>query len=108
MSNKAERFSWNARAKSFTYAGRGIWRFFRTEHNAWIHLAATFLIIALAFIFKLTRIEVICLVFCIAFVWVTEMINTAIEKAMDFITVERHERIKNIKDIFIDYTTIWK
>jgi diacylglycerol kinase (ATP) len=99
MSNKPEGFSWKARAKSFTFAGRGIWRFFRTEHNAWIHLAATFVIIAFAFLFKLTTIEVICIVFCIAFVWVTEMINTAIEKAMDFISTERHEQIRNIKDM---------
>ena len=41
----------------------------------------------------------ICIVFCIAFVWVTEMINTAIEKAMDFISTERHEQIRNIKDM---------
>ena len=99
MSNKRERFSWKARAKSFTFASRGIWRFFRTEHNAWIHLAATFVIIAFAFLFKLTTIEAICVVFCIAFVWVTEMINTAIEKAMDFISTDRHEQIRNIKDM---------
>ena len=99
MSNKPERFSWKARARSFKYASRGIWRFFRTEHNAWIHLGATFLIIAFAFFFKLTTIEAICIVFCIAFVWVTEMINTAIEKAMDFISTERHEQIRNIKDM---------
>ena len=99
MSNKPEGFSWKARARSFTYAGRGIWRFFRTEHNAWIHLAATGMIIVFAFLFKLTRIEAISIVFCIAFVWVTEMINTAIEKAMDFISIERHEQIRNIKDM---------
>jgi Diacylglycerol kinase len=99
MSNKPEGFSWKARAKSFTFAGRGIWRFFRVEHNAWIHLVATIIIIAFAFIFKLSRIEVICIVFCIAFVWVTEMINTAIEKVMDFISIERNEQIRNIKDL---------
>ena len=34
-----------------------------------------------------------------AFVWITEMINTAIEKAMDFITLEKHSQIKLIKDL---------
>ena len=99
MSNKPDAFSWKARIRSFSFAGRGIWRFFRTEHNAWIHLASTFVVTVLAFFFKLTTLESICIVFCIAFVWVTEMINTAIEKAMDFISVERHEQIRNIKDI---------
>lgn len=99
MTNKPDTFSWKARIKSFGFAGRGIWRFFRTEHNAWIHLTATIVVVLLAFFFNLTRYEAICIVFCIAFVWVTEMINTAIEKAMDYISIERHEQIRNIKDM---------
>ena len=35
----------------------------------------------------------------VALVLVTEMINTAIERAMDFITMDRHPYIKAIKDI---------
>ena len=31
-----------ARANSFRYAGRGVWTLVRTQHNAWIHAAATY------------------------------------------------------------------
>lgn len=43
--------------------------------------------------------EVIAISFSIALVWVTEMINTAIEKSMDLISLEKHPQIKIIKDI---------
>jgi diacylglycerol kinase (ATP) len=39
------------------------------------------------------------LAFAIAFVWVTEMINTCIEKIMDFISLENHPQIQFIKDV---------
>ncbi|HEU0064080.1 MAG TPA: diacylglycerol kinase family protein [Flavisolibacter sp.] len=99
MSNKETRFSWKARVKSFQFAGKGIWRFFRTEHNAWIHLGATVIVIACSVFLKITLNEAIVVTFCIAFVWVTEMINTAIEKAMDYITSERKDQIRDIKDM---------
>jgi hypothetical protein len=33
-----EEFSLIKRAKSFTHAGRGIWLFVKTTHNAWVHI----------------------------------------------------------------------
>jgi diacylglycerol kinase (ATP) len=41
----------------------------------------------------------IAVVFSIAFVWIAEMLNTAIEKSMDFISTQKHPQIKLIKDI---------
>jgi diacylglycerol kinase (ATP) len=99
MSNKETSFSWKARVRSFQFAGKGIGRFFRTEHNAWIHLGATIIVIACSFFLKITLNEAVVITFCIAFVLVTEMINTAIEKAMDYITIERNDQIRDIKDL---------
>ena len=99
MSNDPAKFSIKARLKSFVYAWAGIIRFFRTEHNAQIHLAVTIVVVFLSFFLKINKTETVAVVFAIAFVWVTEMINTSIEKAMDFITQERHPQIKNIKDM---------
>jgi diacylglycerol kinase (ATP) len=92
-------FSWKARLKSFKYAWEGIVSFFRLEYNAQIHLAITALVLVLSVTLKLTKWEVIAVVFSIAFVWVAEMINTVIERCMDFISIERHPQIKLIKDI---------
>ena len=92
-------FSWRARRKSFVYAGAGIWHLLRTEHNAWILLATT-VVVALASIYlKVSRFEMGLLFFAIALVWVAEMLNTCIEKTLDFITQKQCEEIKRIKDM---------
>ena len=64
-----------------------------------MHLASSILVTALALLVKVNVTEALLLVFAMAFVWITEMINTAIEKAMDFITLEKHSQIKLIKDL---------
>jgi diacylglycerol kinase (ATP) len=92
-------FSWKARLKSFKYAWEGIVSFFRLEYNAQIHLAITVLVLVLSVTLQLSKWEVIAVVFSIAIVWVVEMINTVIEKMMDFICIERHPQIKLIKDL---------
>jgi diacylglycerol kinase (ATP) len=92
-------FSTRARLKSFVYAWNGIIHFFRKEHNAQLHLVSTIVVIALSFYLKVSSAEAIFLAFAIGFVWVTEMINTAIEKAMDFISLEKHHQIKLVKDL---------
>jgi diacylglycerol kinase (ATP) len=92
-------FSWKARLKSFRYAWEGIVYFFRSEHNAQIHLAATLLVLVLSVTLGVNKWEAIAVVFSIAFVWIAEMINTAIEKTMDLISMEKHPQIKLIKDI---------
>jgi diacylglycerol kinase (ATP) len=93
------KFSWKERAKSFVYAWMGIVSFLRSEHNARLHLLATVAIITLSISVGITSAEAIALVLCMAVVWITEIINTAIEKTMDFISIEWHPRIKQIKDL---------
>lgn len=97
--SNAPAFSWKARLKSFVYAWEGIVSFFRREHNAQIHLAATVLVLVLSVTLGVNKWEAIAVVFSIAFVWIAEMFNTAIEKAIDFISIEKHPQIKLIKDI---------
>ena len=93
------KFSVKARFKSFIYALAGIKHFFSSQHNAWIHLLATAIVIFSAIIFHVSNSESIALAFAVGFVWVSELFNTAIEKIMDFITTERNPKIKLIKDI---------
>ncbi len=96
---KKEPFSFKKRGNSFQYAFQGIATFFKQEHNARIHLAATILVIVLSFVFPVSRMEAIALVLTVGFVWVAEIFNTAIEKTMDFISVEKNQQIKTIKDL---------
>lgn len=99
MRNTPTIFSWRARRRSFLYAGAGIYYLLKTEHNAWIHLAITVLVAGASVYFKISRFEMALLFFAIGLVWVTEMLNTCIEKTLDFITQKRCEEIKRIKDI---------
>jgi diacylglycerol kinase (ATP) len=92
-------FSWKARLKSFVYAWEGIISFFRGEHNAQIHLAIAFFILVLSLTLGVNKWEGIAVVFSIAFVWVAEMFNSAIEKTMNFISIDKHPQIKSIKDM---------
>lgn len=92
-------FSWKARLKSFVYAWQGVVWFFKRERNAQVHLAATVLVLVLSVTLGTNKWEAIAVVFSVAFVWITEMVNTAIEKAMDFISAERHPQVKLVKDL---------
>lgn len=93
------KFSVKARVKSFKYAINGIENFFDSELNAWIHLLATIVVIILAVVFNISGSETVALVLSIGFVWVSELFNTAIEKTMDFISADRSQKIRHIKDL---------
>jgi diacylglycerol kinase len=96
---EAEQFSIMARARSFKYAFEGLRSLFRRDHNIILHLVATIVVIALSIWVKVTTAEALVLVFSIGFVWVAELFNTAIEKIMDLISMQRHPQIKFIKDV---------
>ncbi len=96
---KQLQFSLKSRVSSFGFAFEGLFSFFRNEANAWIHLASTLVVAALALYCKLSPNEIICLVIVTGFVWVAELFNTAIERMMDFVSRERHPGIKIIKDL---------
>jgi diacylglycerol kinase (ATP) len=96
---QAERFSLKKRADSFYYAMDGIVWFFKTEHNAWLHLAATAGVVALVIVYGVSTLEAVLLIFSIGFVWASEVFNTCIEKILDFISTEKHPQIRLIKDM---------
>lgn len=85
--------------KAFVYAGRGIKYFFTYDRNGRIYLVAGTATIMAGFVFKVSGIEWLILLLCIALVIVCEMINAAIEKLCDVVHKEFHPAIKIIKDI---------
>jgi len=97
MPNK--KFSWRERGNSFGFAWQGIKALFRTEHNAWIHGGLTVIVIFLSLLLDVSRTEVCILVLTMSFVWAAEIFNTALEKAMDFISTEKHPQIGLVKDL---------
>jgi diacylglycerol kinase len=92
-------FSWKKRGHSIGFAWQGIMSFFRTEHNARIHAAFTLIVLLLGLLFHIAAWEWCMLVIIMSMVWMAEIFNTAIEKAMDHVSMEVHPRIKLVKDL---------
>jgi diacylglycerol kinase (ATP) len=85
--------------ESFNYAFEGIIHVLRTQRNMRIHfmIAAGVLIAALAM--GVERLELIALLIAISFVLIAEMVNTAIEGAIDVATTSFDPMAKLAKDI---------
>ncbi len=94
-----EEFSLIKRAKSFTYAGRGIYVFIKTTHNAWIHLFILVIAVILGFHLGITKVEWMFLLLAGGLVLVTEALNTAIEIDIDLTSPEYHPYAKDTKDV---------
>ena len=96
---KQQQYSLRARLNSFGFAFNGLYAFFKQEPNARIHLIATLTVFIAAVYFNVSFFEIIALVIVTGFVWVAEIFNTAIERVMDFISMEKNCNIKFIKDL---------
>ncbi len=87
------------RLRSIGFALEGINRFLRTEAHAIVHAAATMVVIAACFLFPVSFHEISALVIVTGMVWMAELLNTAIEKAIDFLETNTKPEIKFIKDV---------
>ncbi len=92
-------FTIAARIKSITYALAGIATMLRTQHNAWVHLAATVAAVLLAFWFAISVTEWLALILAIVAVWSAEALNTAFELLCDVASPEFHPLVKQAKDV---------
>ncbi|HKC02314.1 MAG TPA: diacylglycerol kinase family protein [Sphingomicrobium sp.] len=92
-------FSVHKRLQSFRYAWAGLRHFAAYEHNGWIHAGATVAVIVASIYFRLTGDEWRWVILAIALVWLSEALNTAIERLADAITLEPNESIGYAKDV---------
>ena len=84
---------------SFKYAFEGIFTALKAEKNMKIHFIIMILVIILGIILKISRIEWIICIILFGFVISLELVNTAIENAVDLITQEINPKAKIIKDV---------
>lgn len=96
---KQTSFTLRARLLSFRFAANGIRKFCRQEHNARIHLVATIAVIAGAFYYHVTGIELIALLLVTGLVWFAEIMNTAIEHLVDLLSPDFDPKAGLIKDL---------
>jgi diacylglycerol kinase (ATP) len=85
--------------ESFNFAFEGIIHVLRTQRNMRIHFAIAVAVLVAAVALGVSRIELIALMLSIAFVLISEMINTAIEGAVDVSTTSFDPNAKLAKDI---------
>ncbi len=85
--------------KSFTWAFEGIVHTLRTQRNMKIHFAVAFSVIIASLFFNLSRLELAVLLVTISFVLVAEMINTAVEAAIDTFGTSFDPAAKIAKDV---------
>lgn len=93
------RFSGRARFSSFSHALDGLRLLLQEEHNAWIHLAATLLVMGTATAAGLSWSDWRWLVAAIALVWMAEAFNTAIEQLCNRVSPGPDPIIKRAKDL---------
>ncbi|MGM0507685.1 MAG: diacylglycerol kinase [Fusobacteriota bacterium] len=84
--------------ESFNCAVEGIIETIKNERHMKIHFFVTIFIIIISLLFDITKLELGLILFSISLVWITEIINTAIEALVDMYVQEYHELAKLAKD----------
>jgi len=84
---------------SFNYAIEGIVYALRTQRNMRIHVAAAVITLVGAIVLGLDRISLAAIVFAISLVFVAELVNTAVEAAVDLATDHYDPLAKVAKDV---------
>ena len=93
------RYSIAARLKSFRDAFGGLAYMLRTQHNAWLHLVATIVVVVAGLALRLRGEDWRWLVAAIVLVWTAETVNTAFEHLCDVVSPEFHASVQKSKDI---------
>lgn len=83
---------------SFNFAIEGILYSVRTQRNMRIHMIAALLVLTACFVYDLNKIELLIITITITMVIVAELINTAIESAIDVTTNYYHPLAKVAKN----------
>lgn len=84
---------------SFRYAVEGIIYSVKTQRNMRIHYFVALVVLIMGFMVRLSTIELAVLFFTVSLVISMELVNTAIESAIDLITDKYHPLAKIAKNV---------
>jgi diacylglycerol kinase len=91
--------TFTGRIRSIKCAFKGIWVMIASQHNAWIHAAATTAVVAFGLYVHLTRFEWSWIILAIIAVWTAEALNTAFEFLTDVASPAFHPLAEKAKDV---------
>lgn len=84
--------------KSIKYSLEGLYYAYRYEQSLWLHGLVTILAVIMGFIFRISLSEWAIIFIALGAILALELINTAIEAAVDLTTTEIHPLAKIAKD----------
>jgi diacylglycerol kinase (ATP) len=84
---------------SLNYAFEGVIYVVRTQRNMRVHFVIAVLVLLLGVLLGVTRFELLALMVSVSFVLVAEMLNTALEKAIDVATNSFDPVARAAKDV---------
>lgn len=85
--------------KSFKYAFEGIKTVVLYEKNMHIHVLVAFIVVVMGVFFNINKYEWFTCLILFGIVMSGEIFNTAIEKCVDYISLEKNKQAKIIKDM---------
>lgn len=91
--------TFTGRVRSIRCALAGVRVMIASQHNAWIHAAATLAVVAVGLSFGLTKAEWCWIVLAVISVWTAEALNTAFEFLTDVASPEFHPVAGKAKDV---------
>jgi diacylglycerol kinase (ATP) len=97
--NNNTSLTFTGRIRSVRCAVVGVRLMVSSQHNAWIHAAATMAVVAVGLSFGLTRAEWCWIVLAVISVWTAEALNTAFEFLTDMASPQFHPLAAKAKDV---------
>ncbi|MCR8631420.1 MULTISPECIES: diacylglycerol kinase family protein [Paenibacillus] len=85
--------------RSFRFAYEGVKYALSTQRNMKFHFFAAFVVLLLALYLGLPKLEILFILLAVTLMIVTELINTAVEKAVDLAMPDLHPLAKIAKDV---------
>ena len=92
-------FQFTGRIRSFHHATSGMLRMIRCQHNAWIHAAATVVVLLAGLFFRISSADWCWIILAISIVWTAEALNTAFEFLADAASPGFHPLVRVAKDV---------
>ncbi|WP_103326716.1 diacylglycerol kinase family protein [Bacteroidetes bacterium endosymbiont of Geopemphigus sp.] len=95
----ADKFSLRKKYQNFTYALSGLRTFACEEHNIWLYILGISFSVALGFLFNIDRYEWLSQSVVTSLICSAELMNTAVENAVDLASPKYHTLAKKAKDM---------
>ncbi len=85
--------------ESLRYAVEGIGYCIKTQRNMRIHIVIAIIVLMTGLLLRIGRAEFVMVLMSISMVFICEIVNTAVERAVDTATMEYHPIAKIAKDV---------